>query len=62
MNGKIKEIKNRFPNENDLTTHLSTIFTENRLKNILNLDLWILVVGTAYVQVLLLTQVYYMAI
>ena len=34
MNGKINEINNRLPNENDLSTHLSTIFTENRLKNI----------------------------
>mgnify|MGYP002525163456 FL=1 len=32
MNGKIKEIKNEIPSEKDLTTHLSTIFTENRLK------------------------------
>ncbi len=30
MDGKINEIKNRLPNESDLTTHLSTIFTENR--------------------------------
>ena len=32
MNGRINEIKNRIPNENDLSIHLSTIFTENRLK------------------------------
>ncbi len=32
MNGKIDEINNRLPNENDLSIHLSTIFTENRLK------------------------------
>ena len=32
MNGKISEINNRLPTEKDLTTHLSTIFTENRLK------------------------------
>ena len=32
MDGKIEEIGNRFPTESDLTTHLSTIFTENRLK------------------------------
>ena len=32
MNGKIDEIKNKLPNENDLSIHLSTIFTENRLK------------------------------
>ena len=37
MNGKIKEIKNRLPNENDLSTHLSTIFTENRLKKYIEL-------------------------
>ena len=37
MNGKIKEIKNRLPSENDLTTHLSTIFTENRLKKYIEL-------------------------
>ena len=32
MEGKINEIKNKLPNESDLSTHLSTIFTENRLK------------------------------
>ena len=32
MDGKIDEINNRLPNEHDLSTHLSTIFTENRLK------------------------------
>ena len=32
MNGKINEIKNKIPDENDLSIHLSTIFTENRLK------------------------------
>ncbi len=37
MRGKINEIDNRFPNENDLTTHLSTIFTENRLKKYIEL-------------------------
>jgi len=37
MNGNIPEINNRFPNENDLTTHLSTIFTENRLKKYIEL-------------------------
>ena len=37
MNGKINEINNRLPNENDLTTHLSTIFTENRLKRYIEL-------------------------
>ncbi len=37
MNGKIKEIKNRLPNENDLSAHLSTIFTENRLKKYIEL-------------------------
>ena len=62
MDGKIDEIENRLPTENDLTTHLSTIFTENRLKNILNLDLWILVVGIAYVQGLLLMLECYMEI
>ena len=30
--GKISEINKRLPTEGDLTTHLSTIFTENRLK------------------------------
>ena len=34
MNGKINEIGNRLPTEKDLSTHLSTIFTENRLKKI----------------------------
>ena len=37
MNGKIKEIKNEVPSEKDLTTHLSTIFTENRLKKYIEL-------------------------
>ena len=32
MNGKIDEISNRLPTERDLSMHLSTIFTENRLK------------------------------
>ena len=37
MDGKIDEISNRLPTENDLTTHLSTIFTENRLKKYIEL-------------------------
>jgi glutamate--cysteine ligase len=37
MNGKINEIENKLPTENDLTTHLSTIFTENRLKKYIEL-------------------------
>ena len=37
MKGKIDEIDNRLPSENDLTTHLSTIFTENRLKKYIEL-------------------------
>ena len=37
MNGKIKVIENKLPTENDLTTHLSTIFTENRLKKYIEL-------------------------
>ncbi len=37
MNGKIFEIQKRLPTENDLTTHLSTIFTENRLKKYIEL-------------------------
>ena len=37
MNGKITEINNRLPNENDLAIHLSTIFTENRLKKYIEL-------------------------
>jgi glutamate--cysteine ligase len=37
MNGKINEINNRLPTENDLSTHLSTIFTENRLKKYIEL-------------------------
>ena len=37
MNGKINEIDNRLPTEDDLTTHLSTIFTENRLKKYIEL-------------------------
>jgi len=37
MNGKISEVGNRLPTEDDLTTHLSTIFTENRLKKYIEL-------------------------
>ena len=37
MEGKIDEIENRLPSESDLTTHLSTIFTENRLKKYIEL-------------------------
>ncbi len=37
MDGKIKEIENRLPTESDLATHLSTIFTENRLKKYIEL-------------------------
>ena len=37
MNGKINEINNRLPNEDDLSIHLSTIFTENRLKKYIEL-------------------------
>ena len=37
MSGNIKEINNRLPDENDLSTHLSTIFTENRLKKYIEL-------------------------
>ncbi|MDC3036643.1 glutamate-cysteine ligase family protein [Candidatus Pelagibacter sp.] len=37
MNGKINEINNRLPTVNDLSTHLSTIFTENRLKKYIEL-------------------------
>ena len=37
MNGKITEINNRLPTENDLALHLGTIFTENRLKKYIEL-------------------------
>ncbi len=37
MKSKINEIDNRLPNKNDLSTHLSTIFTENRLKKYIEL-------------------------
>ena len=37
MEGKINEIDNRLPTESDLTIHLSTIFTENRLKKYIEL-------------------------
>ncbi len=37
MDGRITEINNRVPTENDLSTHLSTIFTENRLKKYIEL-------------------------
>ena len=32
MNGRLGEINNELPDENDLSNHLGTIFTENRLK------------------------------
>ncbi len=37
MDGNIQEIGNRLPTETDLTTHLSTIFTENRVKKYIEL-------------------------
>ena len=37
MYGKIKELNNRLPVESDLSIHLSTIFTENRLKKYIEL-------------------------
>ena len=37
INGKINEIENRLPDEKDLSIHLSTIFTENRLKKYIEL-------------------------
>ncbi len=37
MERKIQEIRNRLPTESDLTTHLSTIFTENRVKKYIEL-------------------------
>jgi glutamate--cysteine ligase len=37
MDGKINEIENRLPDEKDLSIHLSTIFTENRLKKYIEL-------------------------
>ena len=37
MDGKIDEIGNRQPSESDLSLHLSTIFTENRLKKYIEL-------------------------
>ena len=37
MDGKIDEVGNRLPNEKDLSLHLSTIFTENRLKKYIEL-------------------------
>ena len=37
MNGKINEINNRLPTKKDLSIHLSTIFTENRLKKYIEL-------------------------
>jgi glutamate--cysteine ligase len=37
MQGKIKEISGRLPTVDDLSTHLSTIFTENRLKKYIEL-------------------------
>ncbi len=37
MEGNIREIEKRLPTETDLTTHLSTIFTENRVKKYIEL-------------------------
>tara|TARA_Y100000816_G_scaffold95582_1_gene66372 strand:+ start:720 stop:2012 length:1293 start_codon:yes stop_codon:yes gene_type:complete len=37
MDGKISEIGNRLPTKEDLALHLSTIFTENRLKKYIEL-------------------------
>ena len=37
MKGKINEIDNSLPSKKDLSTHLSTIFTENRLKKYIEL-------------------------
>jgi glutamate--cysteine ligase len=37
MIGKIKELEKKFPTERDLASHLSTIFTENRLKQYIEL-------------------------
>ncbi len=37
MYGKIKELNNRLPDKSDLSIHLSTIFTENRLKKYIEL-------------------------
>ena len=37
MNGKISEVENKLPTENELSTHLGTIFTENRLKKYIEL-------------------------
>ena len=37
MNGKIIEVGKRLPSESDLSLHLSTIFTENRLKRYIEL-------------------------
>ena len=37
INGKINEINNRLPEEKDLSIHLGTIFTENRLKKYIEL-------------------------
>ena len=37
MNGKIPEVENKLPTENELSTHLGTIFTENRLKKYIEL-------------------------
>ena len=37
MAGRINEINNRLPTQKDLATHLSTIFTENRLKKYIEL-------------------------
>ena len=37
MNGKISEVENKLPTEIELSTHLGTIFTENRLKKYIEL-------------------------
>ena len=37
MHGRINELNNKFPSDDDLGTHLGTIFTENRLKKYIEL-------------------------
>ena len=37
MHGEIEEVGNKIPNTDDLNTHLGTIFTENRLKQYIEL-------------------------
>ena len=59
MSGEINEIDNKLPTIDDLSTHLGTIFTENRLKKYIEMRSMDACGGIVYVLVQLLIQDYY---